>query len=446
MFDYIPTWVRSLAITAVLTVISLGITIGIPSIIQNPSIDFTVLVWNDEKSGISKIKTIVQNVGDAPATNISILYNTGSNYDLISFNSTDATPRRSDELDNQLRINIERLSPQSFAILVTEGRINNQINKTIWLTSDSESKILTLSRESRNIGITSMGFFEDKYGSLLIEAGFGLFFVLIFRYFNFHKSEFLRKNYLGKHKIRLIKFNSGALRGSIVILLISGTLAYVVDYLEMPLPERLYERYKVFELDENITVDRFLQFKDPNVWYPASAGNLVLALGIFVAFRYSTNDIRLPKVIWSLKSSLPDITLNQISESYVSSEEVSMSTKQKDAKSDTEVFIVKNNDEVVGLISVKEIGNISTRGKPTFGSILRHKDLGNPHWDNEKMRRDNFVIVSNTMTLSDLKNEMEKSKLRFAVVKNSDKGIVGVVDYDRLFIRNESEKSSSNES
>ena len=93
---------------------------------------------------------------------------------------------------------------------------------------------------------------------------------------------------------------------------------------------------------------------------------------------------------------------------------------------------MREDKKIVGVLSNKEIANLSLK-TIYYKTVLRHKRLDPPKWDDKKSIRDNFVIIHNDQTLEEMKTELEKQHKKFAVILDSNDNFMGLVDYHLLF-------------
>src|SRR5947209_13397808 len=124
---------RNLIIPAILSLFTLGITHGIDNALQNPELKAVLLDEKDNHTKISTINLLIQNVGNAPAKDILILFETHYKYNFTSFNSTESIPKELNNSDQKLRISVDKISPQSFIILTTKGKFLEDERDVIWI-------------------------------------------------------------------------------------------------------------------------------------------------------------------------------------------------------------------------------------------------------------------------------------------------------------------------
>lgn len=433
MTEYLLDQIKKIIASILIAVIPLLIAnVIIYPIFEHPEIQITALELKDHSSKISKIDVLIQNVGNVPSENIRILFNTTNSYKLDSFESTDTLPTEIKNGDKKLRIEIERLAPQSYVTLYTKGPTAN-ITKTLWLTSNKETEIITLPSNSTDSGISSVDLNKDRQNTLYGSVAFGFAAVAAFRFLNYYRSESTRKSYLGVYEILPVKFRSKYLGFGFLILFIAFYIGIEVDQYYVPDPIAGYEKYYAFPLDDSISTKTFLQIKDPNDPY-VTEGSVVFILVMIVALIVSNKDINLPKFDWSLKPPLSAIKLNQISSSYLKAKEVSIRGKQN-SKDEIEIYVVKKDEKIVGLLAVEEINELKVDEKSSFKSIFKHKKLSPPKWKESESMRVNFITINEDKTLDDLKQEMEKHYKKYAVIQSADKKFIGVVEYDDLFGR-----------
>lgn len=346
--EYLPDTIRKHVITVILALIPLLIAnLMISPFFQNPDLDLTILERKNENSDLSKFFVVIQNTGNIASNDILITFYADNKFKLISFAGTDKLPQDVSHDGGNLRLSLERLSPQAYLILETEGPEAGA--KSIWVTSDRITKFLSLASSQSDSVISSVNLMENREISFLVISAFGISALLVFRYINFYKSEHTRRNYLGVHPIKIVRYKSTYLVTGIVILFFGiGGGWYIDDYNE-PEPIKDYLAYQVFSIEETILPETFLQIRDPAS--PYSGGNVLAALSVLASLIISNRDIHLPKFIWSLSKPYAKIQLKDIRSSYLPSEEVSINTRKDVSKSKSEVFVVKEKNTVIGLLS-----------------------------------------------------------------------------------------------
>lgn len=440
MFDYIPGWGKTLAITIFLTLITGLISGGVEfSIIQQPEIQIFVYEEKDYASNESKIKTIIQNIGNKQEENLELKFLSPFSYSLNSYNSTDSNPKVQSNLDS-LDITIERLAPESFVEIDVHGTFNINSSKSIILSTNSKTEFLILNNTVSDIGITNVNYQEKIDTPLIIEGLVGGMIFVIFRTFSFNRYEFMRRKYLGSYNFPIKRNSSNFYLIGLVALLVVGVFAANHDS-SIFLPIKYFPSpYIDYELNE-LNSELFLEFKDPDIWYPATEGNLILGAAIFFLILFSKYKIMLPTTIWLKPLSHDKITLSQISGSYIPSQVVTKNTRSKILKDNIEVYVVKEKEKIIGLISQKEVSKLDIL-KSKLGSMLQNDKLSSPKWDKSKGVRENFTIVYDYETLDVIKTKLDDHGKEFAIVFDSNKKFKGVIEYDTLFDKKSSKKNN----
>lgn len=433
MSEYLKNLFKSIIIPLILTVSSAVIGFYVVHLFQNSDVHITVLQFDHTNETYAKIYGIVQNTGTAPAKDLLLVFNYPHKYQLTGFNSTESIPKTVNSTDGILRITLDRLSPQSYIILELNSSSSKHSSSQIWVTSDGNTKSLTIPYREENFGISSLPYTVSGLSSLEVEAGIGIGLFMVIRYLLYTKSESLRRDYLGIYDIRITKFNFSRIVICCVIILISlGIAIGVVATLEKKIHPTSYVS---FPISDNVAIDEFIQtqqYDNTSNQDPANAGYLLLSVGIFVAIAYSINDIKLPAFIWLLKPrSFATITLNKISLSYYTVKLVTLEYQIESDDSKVDFFAITVNDKISGLISRKELGD-KPEGK-MIKSFLQKDHLSIPEWDNVMMYRDNFYLAKDSITLGDLKMEMEKNIKKYALVVGIKQDLLGVVDYEAIF-------------
>jgi len=427
MTDYLPDTTRKFIITVFLALIPLLIANVIFSpIFEKPEIDLTLLEKQNEKPNTSMLYAVIQNTGNQASKNILVLFETKEPYKLISFEATDKIPQEISKDNQKLRLSIERLSPQTYVILKTEGIISNN-SKTVWVTSDKETEFITLPYSDLDSGISSVNLMKDRDLFYLSIFVFGISSLSIFRYLNFYKSESARRKFLGIYPIELIRFGSKSLVAGFVILSFGIGGGWYLDAYYEPEPVTNYSEYDEFFIDNNITPQTFLQISDPAD--PYSNGTILSVISVPVSLWISNRDIKLPKFIWSLGKPLSKVKVNEISSSYISSEEVSSSTRKDISKIKGEIIVVKDKDSVIGLITTSEVERLKLEKNPKLKKFFDEKaDI-----IENKIEKKNFVIIKENITLDKLKEKMENQSKIYAIILNENNNLEGVVEYNDLF-------------
>jgi len=433
LLDYLPKPAKSISITIIITLISVILsTVFDVSIFKNPDIEVSVLEWKDYRESSSTIKTIVQNIGNVQGNNIVIVYDSPFRYDLQSFNSTESIPRIIDSSDGRLRINIERLSPDSYVILDTKGLFQENSSKKIWVSTDTKTELLILNMTENNLGVTTINFSEKINNPMIIEsiAGAGLF--LLYRYFSYLKYEYFRRKYLGVYNFKLRKNTIAYYLVGLVIIYIIAVIGVGVDKSQSHFFLN-YTPYVDFDLNSRLSENNFIftNTNKPGVLYEASLGNLLLFLGIFVLVLHSKIKSDLPPTIWLRPLPYSKIQVDKVSGSYVTTKVVSPDTRTKIMKDNVDVYVVKEGDKILAIISQVESSRYEVF-KTRFRTLLRRKQLY-PKWDEEKSIRDNFVTAYIDETLDILKHKMEEEGKQFAVILDRQNNFKGVLDYKFIF-------------
>ena len=427
MIEYVPDTIRKYPLAVVISLVPLLIAnLLISPLLQNPDTNLTIFETKDKISNISHVDILIQNVGNEPSKNILLYFASEKPYTITSSFSTDSIPKSLVE-NNTTRASIERLAPQSFALLRLTGPISNG-DKTLWFTSDKESKIVQFPYNVTNTGISTIDFTKERGEVTFSILGFSLAALFVFRYVNFYRSESKRRDYLGIHEIPIVRYRHNITLG-IVILVGVMLLGIAIDAYMNPLPVENYKSYTPFSL-ANIVPQKFIQLNNPASPTYGTLGNVIQIVFLFVALSITNRDIKLPKFDWALKSRYETVKLNQIHSSFMKSEEFTLSSKPDLSKKDKEIFIVKDNNEIMGLFSMKEAKNLAS-GKKSIKSILQK--FSYPHVDKTNYKRENFVMVDNTLSLGDVKKRMEEAIKRYAVIINAQKDIEGIIAYDDLF-------------
>lgn len=431
MVEYIPDAIRKYPVSFGIALIPVLIgNLLISPLLTNPEVNISTLEFHNKTSNHSVIYTIIENLGNSPSEHIKIYFDTKNPYILLGYRSVDSIPINNTGSDGYLRVSIDRLAPQSFTILKATAPIS-YTEKTIWLTSDKETKFVTLPSNTTDSGVSSIDF-TNQNDAAVVTGGVGILILLLFRYVNFYKSEAKRKDFLGVHQIKIVRFRSiyfWAGAGAIIFGIIIGMQ---IDEGNQKIHIQNYAQYKAFPLDKNMTSDKFLFVKNPNT--PIVTGGSVLSFfSILFALYFSNKDINLPKFDWSLKPSPDNVKVNQITSSYLKAGEYSIKARRDLSKEDKDIFVVTDGLEIIGLLSAKEIEKLDLGKKPSFQSVFKNKDLPSPRWDKTNFKRDNFIIVDENTTVEELKRQMEKAAKRYAVIQYSSKNTLGVVSYDLLF-------------
>jgi len=424
MEKYLPEPVRTYVITGILALIPLLIAnLMISPIFQNPELDLTLLEKKDE--GVSRVFVIIQNTGNTISQNILITFVGDGFYELILSYGPDKPPIDITPEGKNLLLELERLAPNSYLILETKSILTGA--KTVWVTSDETTTFLTLPYSESDTGISSINIMENREITFVGIAIFGFSALLIFRYINFNKSEYTRRKFLGIYPIEIVRYKSNYLTAGIIILFfgISGGW-YVDNYLE-PDPIKDYLTYKVFSVTDTIIPETFLQINDPSA--PYSEGSIIAALAVLASLILSKRDIHLPKFVWSLSKPLSKIYLKDILSSYLIAEEISINTRKDLSKSESEIFVVKEKDHVIGLLSKKGADDLNLGKKPKLKKVF-NEDLD---WDHSKIKKNNFVVVNESLNLEQLKKQMESEGKIYAVIFDNENVLQGVVEYGDLF-------------
>lgn len=430
MIKNLPEPAQKYLIPIVLTLIPLLIANAILSLnFDNPEINLTVLERIDQKENISHVEVAIQNIGNVPSTNILLLFKTENSYELLSFESTDTQPEKISN-DDKLRISIERLSPQSYVILKTQGPILNE-EKNFWVTTDKDTKIVTIPISDTDVGISSVNLTKDQEFGYGVAGGIGVFALFGFRYYNFYRSEYTRRAYLGAYPIKLVRYSSKYLWSGGLILFFTIGIAVYADGIYEPEPISNYTNNQPFTLDSTIKLETFLQVNDPTK-PSGTPGIPIIILGVLVMLVISNKDVNLPAFIWSLKQpSLSKVKLKEISFSYLPAKEISITTKKDVEEIDAEIFAVKQRNEIVGLVS-KKAAKKHMKKKSNFKTLFDERNDSTIKKD-LKIARRNFIVIKEGVTLKLLKKEMENSNKKYAVIENLDGKFVGVVSYNDLF-------------
>ena len=198
----LPSKYKEYTISLVVSVISALILLGVQSSIsQNPSVNVTVLEWLNSTSNHARLETLIQNVGNAPAEKITILFAVPTGYNLTDYSSTDGIPLKSDFINHNLVISMERLAPHSFTILEVEGNVGYNSAKTVWLAFNKGTTQLVLPTSKTSIGITSI---DDVVQVSLIFSFTGIMLTVsaVIRYYSVNRTEAFRLRYLNYSLIR----------------------------------------------------------------------------------------------------------------------------------------------------------------------------------------------------------------------------------------------------
>lgn len=420
---YIPDSIKTYIIAIILALVPLLIAnLLISPLFQTSDLDLTLL---ENKNEVSKLFVVIQNTGNIAAQNIMITFVDDNPHKLISFYGPDKYPKDITSKDENLKLEVERLAPQSYIILETES--SSTESKTVWVTSDSRTTFLTLPYSESNTVISSIDIMENRNITYLGIAIFGFSVLLIFRYANFYKSEYARRKYLGIYPIEIIRYKSSYLTAGLLILLfgIGGGLS-LDNYLE-PVPIKDYVAYKVFPVTETITPETFLQINDPSA--PYSGGSIIAAISILASLLISNRDIHLPNFIWSMSKPISKIHINEISSSYLHAEVISINTKKDLSKGESEIFVVKEKDQVIGLITKRGAAKLNLTKKPKLNKVF-DEFIDTTH---KKIEKNNFIVVKESLNLEQLKEQMESESKIYAIIFDDKDNLQGVVEYSDLF-------------
>lgn len=434
----------TIVIPVIVAIISYGITYGIYT--SNPDVNVTVLEKTDVQNNKSVVYTILQNVGTSPANKIQIYYNFPSTYVLNSFNSTESIPKLTVGEDNKSRVEINRLSSDSYTILNMEGKLVQGKEKKLVVTYDKGSKSLTLPYSHVDMGVSSMPFGLKRGVSYLTEFTIGSTLIILTQYLVVRNSESTRRDFLGIYDIDIRKFNTQKVLVGIVVILISIlALAPIEYYITNPTIPK-YIQNVPFEIEKNISVDQFIHIKKSDwlgelIINNIGIGNIVLFFVIIWALGYSLEKPHLIKYRWFLKSKLANVKVKDIASSYLKVKEVIMEDiidrKLREKRFDLFYVVweeVEGNKKIVALLAHNEIvytHRISD--EHTVKAILLNPYLPKPQWSARHHKRDNFVEIDETENLEFVKNTMEKSGKKYAIVIDIHKKPVGVIDYDLIF-------------
>lgn len=429
MVEYLPDPLRKGIVSVGIALIPILIgNLLISPLLANPDINITALEFHNKTSNQSTIYAIIENLGNLPSENIKIYFSAKNQYALSSYKSVDSIPINYTDKEGHLRVNIERIAPHAFTILQTNGIISDT-EKTIWLASDKQTKFVTLPKNSTDSGISSLDLQKDD--APYVTGGIGILSLLIFRYINFYKSETKRRDFLGTHQIKILKYKSLYFLLGLVAIIVGIGIGHTIDSNNQKLQIADYKAYNAFPLNKNMTVNQFLSINNPNT-SQITGGAVFSFLSILFALWVSNKDINLPKFDWSLKPLPVNVKVNQISSSYLKSAEYSIKTRRDLSKENMDIFVVTDGLEIIGLLSAKEIEKLEG-GKKPIKSTIKSKKLPSPNWDEASFRRDNFIVVNENTTLEELRKQMENASRIYAVIQDSSKNILGVMSHDILF-------------
>lgn len=420
-----PDKIKQLVASIIIALIPLLIVNSLFSPFDQEKLDVTAfeIIKNEQ----SEIQVLLKNIGTDPAENIKVYVYNSFNY--VGYKTTDTIPV--EEKLEQDRIHIDRLAPDSFLVLTFKKPINDE-QKTIWVTHNQETIFLDLKNATINQGISSVDLNKDRKNTLMVVGVFGFSALFVFRFMNFYRSEVKRKEFLGIHKINPVKFRSKHLKYGIAILVTAFIVGVAVDEYAVPEPISNYSPYEIFLIPENVSLETFVELKSPKPAY-GTGGSVLFIFALFVALAVSGKDINLPKFEWHLKPKPSSILIKQTEFSFLNSKVVSDTSQLNIKESDIEVFVVKTNDTIHGLINPEETEDLDIGKKPKAKTILKNKELPAPPFDKDEKIRKNFIVINENETLETLKNQMEENYKKFAIVENDDKEITGVLNYDDFF-------------
>lgn len=428
MVDTTPKWLVSVAIVSI-AVLTLIFSISIESLSPKSNLQLTVLEWKNFDNDETKLDLIIKNVGALPANNIVVVIESDSNYFLSTFNSTESIPQES-KTDENFRIELDRLSSSSFSIINLKG-VYDVNAKKISLFSDGEPKFLRLLESEKSFGATTIDIFEQLKVVLWATFGMGLILTVSMHYFLTYYKESFRKHYLGSYNIKHVSYDIYRVILGLVVLGVATGISAGVGYYAST---TYYMNYGIsdteyFGLSEQINHDVFLTV------YPSGiVTGLLMFIGIMFSVLAASPKMYLPRFYWFLKpKSFDTVTVLKIDKSWLDPNNFNLFANVNYDSKKKDIFTVTKGTEVIGLLSTKEIKLVTESGKQTFKEVLLDELINEPKFDKEKIKRENFCEISQDELISDLKKEMENSRCRFAVIRDSTNKIVGIADYDLIF-------------
>ncbi|WP_428324359.1 hypothetical protein [Nitrosopumilus sp.] len=428
MVDTVPKWLIQAAVVSI-SALTFIFIISVESLSPKSDLELTILEWKNYDNDRSKIDLIIKNVGTLSANNIIVVLEPDSNYILKNFNSTESIPLENKTPKN-FRIEIDRLSPSSFSIINLEGDYN--VNpKKISLFSDGDPKFLNILDSERSFGATTIDIVENISGVVQVLIVIGIFSIVSTHYFLTYYKESFRKHYLDSYDIEHVSYDVYRVIWGLIVLSAFVGLSVGLGYYTSTTYYMNYgiDKLNHFVLNEQIKPDVFFVV-------PPSSTVIVLMMfvGIIISIVVSSPRMYLPRFYWFLKPKTVDhVTLLQIHNSWLKPNEYNLFANVKYDGKKKEIFTVTNGTKIIGLLSTKEIKIVTESGKQTFQEIFLDSSIEKPPFVKEKIKRENFCEILQDETLSNLKDKMENSRCRFAVIRNNDNKIVGIADYDLIF-------------
>lgn len=425
-------------ISVIATILSSGITSLIFS--SNPDVTVTLLEKKDSQHLTSHLYSIVQNTGTSQANNLKLYYDIPAPYTLKFFNSTESIPKLVLGDDNKSRIDIDRMSESSYTILNMQGKMTNS-SKKLFITYDGGSKTVTLPYSINDTGVTTSSFWSNRISSYAMEGAIGAILISIVRYTGYRISEFRRHEYLGTYSIDITKFDLKKVLKSFLIILIAMSIVIIIEYNVTP-------RYLLnipFSINNSTIVDQFIHVKNPDpttefIQTHISLGNIALFLAIIGAIGYSGVDLRQIEFRWFIKSKISNIKVGDISSSYLPfkrimlNDEIDMNSQEKNHDFFYVVYDhMKGQNKIVALLANDELIYVHSPSDKSAMAVLLNPDLPKPRWSFKGHKRDNFIKIDEANTLDFLKNQMEETSKKYAVVIDIHNNPIGIIDYDLVF-------------
>jgi len=227
MVQRIPNSLVKLLSAIILTAIPLIISVvAVSPIFDSSEIELTILEQINHTNQESNLKILIQNVGSQASTDLILFVDSKNSYEIINSKSTDKQPEI--HADEKLRVEIPRLAPQAYVYLEGVGKAI-PASKDVWVTTNDGTELITVPAIGLDLGISSVDLSGDRNSVFIGLFLFGVITLLIFRYYNFYRSEYARREFLGVYHIPLVRFNSQNLIGGFTILMAVIGVGAIID-------------------------------------------------------------------------------------------------------------------------------------------------------------------------------------------------------------------------
>lgn len=367
MVQKLPNSIVKITSAIILTLIPLLISgIVLSPILENSDIELTVFEKFSQNNRTSNLEILIQNVGSQPSTDLILFVDSDAQYTITDLKTTDTVPHIIDE--EKLRVEIQRLSPQAYVEINASGKATSK-EKDVWVTSNQETELITIPVIGSDLGISSVDISEKENQVYLGVLIFGFIALFGFRYYNFYRSEYARRAYLGVHDIPLVRYKSSNLVWAFILFSFATGIGFGLDGYFQPYFIEEYVMYEYFNLNENVKLQNFLQIDTGNYDF-VTGGMVIMIIALLPMHIIANRDINLPDFIWSLPRSHKDVLLKDVELSFISSEPIAIVTTKKLSDIDVEIFEITEKNEIIGLISKKIIGDYKEGDKYNFKSIF----------------------------------------------------------------------------